>query len=179
MAGVPTSVTKVTNCNLKTALDPAQHYFQYDLQRPTGALYGSVGDCTYVRTFSFKITGTFERIKNIRIVASGEVGTTRVNYGLRETYVQPSGSSNEFGRTTGAYDGSLIPITGDLELHPLVHRGSSLSAPVWERELSYDDSVPTWTQYLLLQCMAHPSDFDDVENLGLETITLLVDEMEI
>lgn len=173
-----TNRTEVTNFNLKAISDPAQNYYLNDIQRPSGALFGSNGICSFTRYFSFKIYGTYNRFKNARIVIpSGFVPNNwRVMYGLTNTYTQPSGLTNEFGRTMGAFDGSLITLTEDTTLFPMMSATGPEAATT--RSTSYGPNQTIWTQYLVLQFMCHSSDFDDVDNEGTGTIKLILDELE-
>ena len=175
-----TTRTKITNANLKTFVNPAQHYYLNDVPRPVAGITGSEQHiCSFTRWISFKITGTFVKIKNVRIeIPSGFASDNwRVNYGLRSTYVQPAGITNQFSKSSGAYDGTLNSLTESVTLYPLlstVGPEAASSIPDW-----HGPNATVWTQYLVLQFMAHPSTFSDVDNFGTDTITLVVDELEL
>ena len=172
-------LTKVTNCNLKTGTVPEQHYFQYDIQRPTGTIGLEQINWSYPRYFTFKVTGDYNRIKNLRIeLPDGTEEDYLVRYALRETYVQPGGTVNEFGKVNGQMDGSLIPTTGETVLFPKTYQGANLAAPTWSRPVNWLDGDPVWTQYLVLQFGAKPSTYDNVGNFGLELVKVYADEIE-
>lgn len=179
--GVPEILTEVTNMNLKVSADPAQHYYLNDLQRPSGKMDGPHMNFTFRRAFTFRITGSYTRIKNLKIVIPQAFSQDnwRVSYALRTSYAPPSSVPNEFAITSGNIDGSLIAVTGAMVLYPLLHQGANLNSPVWTRDIWYNNSAPVWTQYLVLQGSASASTYDDVGNIGAEKITLELDEMEI
>lgn len=179
--GVPELLTQVTNCNLKVSADPAQHYYLNDLQRPTGALGKPQANFTFTRYFTFRVTGSFTRVKNIRIRLNRGYSANdwRISYGLRTSYSPPGTNPNEFAVTSGRIDGTLQTLTEPTIIYPMLHQGASLSSPVWTRDIWYNNSAPIWTQYLVLQGAAHGGAFDDVSNIGCESIFLELDEMEI
>ena len=175
-----TTRTQVTNCNLKTYSDPAQNYYLNDVKRPLGGLASQCKTCSFTRYFSWQISGSFSRLKNVRIVIpSGfEQDNWRVMYGLKSTYVAPASSTDDFGNTCGAFDGTLNTLTGPITLYPLLST-TGPEAATSRSIVNSSSSTTIYTQWLALQFMAHPSSFSDVDNFGTDTIQLLVDEMEI
>lgn len=175
--------TKVTNLNLKTISDPAQNYFLNDLVRPvksTGDFYYT----TFTRYISFKIFGTYQLVKNIKIdIPSGYDATSdanninwRVMYGLRKNYVQPTGYTNILGRSVGNYDGTLNTLKSAVTLYPFL----STTGPEYavDRNTTYGPNTTIWTQYLVLQFMVHAGSALDVDNFGVGNITVTVEELE-
>jgi hypothetical protein len=173
-----TTRTEVTNFNLKAISAPAQNYYLNDIQRPNANLFGSHGYCSFKRYFSFKIYGTYNRVKNSRIIIpSGFVSNNwRVMYKMTNLYEQPTGTANEFGRVMGDFDGSLLTLTEETTIFPLLSTVGPEAAT--SRAISYGPNQTLWTQYLVMQFMCHSSDFDDVDNEGTGTVKLILDELE-
>lgn len=176
-----TNRTKVTNANLKSIMDPAQHYYLNDITRPPEVTLNSteIASCSFTRYLSFKISGTYSRIKNTRIIIPKGFASDnwRVSYRLTNSYEMPTGTTNSLNRYVGNYDGRLMPLTEDVTLFPnLSVVGPEQSTT---RPLTVGPNTTVWTQYLVLQFMAHASTYDDIGNEGTETIQLILDELEI
>lgn len=172
-----TNRTKITNANLKTISDPAQNYYLNDVPRPIDDLLNINGICSFTRWISFKISGSYTHFKNLKITipAGFAADNWRVNYALRSTYSAPTGVTNEFNKTSGAFDGTLTSITSEIVLYP------NLSKVGPEDANSFVDLATVsefWTQYLVLQFVGHPSTYDDADNFGTESITVTVEELE-
>jgi hypothetical protein len=98
-------------------------------------------------------------------------------YRMTSTYVEPVGAINEFGRMAGVFDGACMTLTEETTLYPFFSTDGPWSATT--RPVSIGPNQTVWTNWLVLQFMAHPSDFDDVDNFGTGDIKLLLDEMEL
>lgn len=176
-----TNRTKITNANLKTIADPSSHYYLNDITRPVPPTINSdeLATFSYKRFISFKISGTYSRIKNSRIVIpQGFVQDNwRVSYKLTNAYEMPTGTVTSLNRYSGEYDGSLIALTEGVTLFPNLSAIGPEQATL--RPLTAGPNTTLWTQYLVLQFMANSSAYDDVGNEGTETIQLILDELEI
>lgn len=171
--GAGTNRTLITNCNLSTKSDPAQNYYLWDIPRPvTGSVTAS-----YKRYISFKISGTYTAIKNlkIKIPAAQSAGNWEVAYALTNTYSEPAGVTNEFGKLSGLLDTSLNILAEPVVLYPTL---SSSGPNVAGSRAALGPNLTLWTQYLVLQFRAYPSVYTDVGNFGAEEIELLLDELE-
>ena len=175
-----TNRTLTTNANLKTISDPTQHYYLNDVTRPSpSAPLSEIATYSYKRYISFKVGGTYSRIKNSRIIIPQGFSSNnwKVSYKLANVYEQPTGSITSLNRYSGDYDGTLIPLTEGVTLFPFL----SSSGPEYAetREITYGPNTTLWTQYLVLQFTAHESTYSDADNEGTEHIEFILDEMEI
>ena len=165
-------LVSVTDMMLYAAHAPGDDYFKYPVRRPV-----STGiSCSYSRYFTFKITGEYSAIKGIRInlPKAYEQGDWSVAYKLTNEFVAPAGTTDEFGRIAGAFDGSLTLVDTAMTVFPRLSTSSPQSAT--GRERSYTNSATVWTEFLVLQFRCHPG--TAVDNFGLESVKLLLEEME-
>ena len=73
-------------------------------------------------------------------------------------------------------DGSLNTLTSAVTLYPRLSSSGPQNAT--SRPVTSAAGQTVWTEYLVLQFMAHPSDFNDADNFGTETISLTLEELE-
>ena len=175
-----TTRTQVTNANLYSYHDPAQNYYLNDVPRPIGeSLSDDIQICSFKRFICFKVYGTYASFKNAKIVfsAPSTVGTWRIHGKLTNQYVQPTGTYNStFGRTLGDYDGTLPTILGSQVLYPRMSTTGPEAAT--DRFIRASANTTYWTEWLCLQYMGHPSGWSDVDNFGLDTVQLVLQETE-
>jgi hypothetical protein len=174
-----TTRTKITNANLKSYSDPAQHYYLNDVIRPLGKeLNDNISMCSYVRYIAFKISGTYAALKNVKITIPAAMvqDDWRVMAGITNVYTAPSGYTNEFDKFAGSFDGSLNTVDQELILYPRLSTTGPEAAST--RPIQVVGGQTFWTEWVKLQFMCHPSDFANVESFGAETIKLTLDELK-
>lgn len=170
-----TNRTLITNANLKTFSDPDQHYFLNDVRRPKlqfgDLLYGA----SVKRHIYFKLSGTFNKVKNIRIVIPAVTAESfALMYGLTSTYVQPAVTLDSFGKSSGVYAGDLIPLTQEITLYPRL----SSTGPESASSRPSSSAGTVYTEYLVLQSLAYTAAFDAIDNYGCDSIEIMFDELE-
>lgn len=171
--GRGTYSTQVTNCNLSSLSDPNQNYYLNDIPRPVT----SAVNCSVTRHISFKVSGTYTAIKNLRIEipAARLVGNWEVAYKLTNTYAAAGTLTNEFGRTGGILDNSLNILSTPVIIYPTL---SSTGPSTAGSRGALGPNLTLWTQYLVLQFRAYPGVWTDVGNFGAEEIKVRLDELE-
>lgn len=170
----------IADLSQKSITDPTQIYYGYDIQR---LLYGSGANFmsnSMKRYVTFRITGTYQKIKNIKLtlykpglykkvsgvstLVSGD--DSQLCYKLTTNYEKPQASSpNIFGETAGAFDGSLSVVADStVVLRPKLSTVSPALATT--RQVEYSHASSYWTEFLVLQNNVFPGSFNQVGNFG-------------
>jgi hypothetical protein len=163
--GHGTTRTQVLEANLKDSDDPAQVYYLNPIVRPVAA-NGELVTFSYNRYLYWKISGSYNKIKNVKIITGGSEwpATWQIYWKLSNLYAPPINS----------YDGSLTLADSALTLYPNL----SSVGPEQAHTRNVSMSGDCYTQYLVLQFRALPSTFDDVSNEGFHTLKLTLEEVE-
>lgn len=150
-SGRGATVTLIDNWNLKASADPNYLYFPTaettcaPLVRP---LLPGQETLSFKKYLSFKIDGTYTRIKNLRIVASiessGEADKPRLFYKFTNTYAPPD----------DAFDGDMNCLSLDgvvqvPQLFPFFSTSNPQSATT--RAVAYGPNQTLYTNWLVLQ----------------------------
>ena len=159
----------VPDLNLKTVRDPLIHYYYQDLQRPVHDVVAGfpVHAVTFTRHISFKLYGTYHKVRNIRItlrqpeleniLKSGNLSAANFMYKLTNQYEDTAVENNIFGRPNGVFDGTMNQIDGTEILYPRTSTLGPESAT--SRPISHNNSDDIWTEYLVLQAIAYPVEY--------------------
>ena len=154
---------QVTNCNWKNSSTLTTAYYMYPLRRPeddTGWTH------SYTKYLYFKISGTFSKIKNLKISLDAVPGLNTQLYGrMSHQYAVPS---------TGT-DGKLILINAAATFYPLVGTTGPETATTFPVELT---TGTYYTQYLITQLRVINSTATDVGNTADLKITFTYNEYE-
>ena len=153
-------IAETLDFNMKKSADPAVLYYPHDaasnapIIRPT--LAGELNLSYKVYTF-FKLSGTYSKIKNLKIRLSvgdaSEASKGMLFYKLTSTYTAPD----------DAFDGSMLPgWTGSawssgessLILRPFWSNTSPITATT--RQVSYGPNETLYSQYLVTQLYVAP-----------------------
>lgn len=111
-------VTEITNLNWKKTSDPTAVYYLNPVRRPT---YHTDETFSYQRYIFFKVSGTYQYLKNFRILvtptAAPQADLCQLFYKMTDTYAVP----------TNTFDGSMlfgIEDDGTLQLNPMISTNS-------------------------------------------------------
>lgn len=159
----------VPDLNLKTTRDPLTHYYHQDLQRPVHDISAGfpIHSVSFTRHISFKLYGTYHKIRNIRItlkqpsleniLKEGNLSASDFMFKLTNVYEDTANVNNIFGHPNGVFDGSMTPLVGTEIIYP---RTSTLGPEhAASRPVSHNDSEDVWTEYLVLQAIAFPVEY--------------------
>lgn len=173
-SGRGSTVTLVDGWNLKYSAVTSVAYYptatetDAPLVRPTSA-----GEefLSFKKYLSFKIDGTYTRIKNLRIVPSieteAQADKVRLFYKFTNTYAVPDAT----------YDGDMMPLSIDGVLQRYVlHPNFSTSNPqsATTRQVAYGPNQVLYTNFLVVQ-MRIPKECT-VGNSATFKLTLTCDE---
>lgn len=152
--------TIVTNYNWKSSGDITIPYYLAPLHRPAD---NTELTCSYTKYLYFKISGTFTKAKNFKIILSAVPGLNTQLFGaLTNTYTVPDNSLN----------GNLQYISSPITLYPRIGGDPSTASTV-------DAVVSTgtyYTEYLATQLRVNNSNDYDIGNTADLTIQLLLSE---
>ena len=95
---------------------------------------------------------------------------------MTSQYAEPQSGTDQFNRLSGVFNGTLNTLVSDVVLFPNL----SVYGPQYaeSRPVSVGPTVSVYTNYLVLQFIAHESTFADVDNEGAGEITFSFDELE-
>lgn len=173
-----TNRTGITNANLKTVSDPAVNYALASLRRPKTAWNNKLFTITHKRHIFWQISGTYGTIKDIKITLPAPTGSAfKMFYSITNIYSQSVTNLDEFNKSNGTFDGTLIPLTEEVTLHP--HISTLGPEHAVSRAISWGPNQTVYTNYLVLQAMALQSTYNDVgPDFGVEKITFSFVELE-
>ncbi len=150
LSGRGTTVTLLDSWDLKSSSNPTDFYYPTNvgvgapLIRPVGT--AGAQTLSYKKYLSFKIDGTYKRLKNIRIKLSAIAGDNdaQLFYKLTNTYAEPDNLFDGDMRlwATGA------SITNDT-LHPMLSTTSPNTAT--SRSVIYGPNETLYTEFLVVQ----------------------------
>jgi hypothetical protein len=150
LSGRGTTVALCTEWNLKASSNPAYVYYPTNetsnapLIRPFNTAGGQT--LSYKRYLSFKIDGTYSKIKNPRIyldLAGPQTDNAQLFYKLTNSYSVPDAT----------FDGDMTLLATDTvvqlpEIWPML--GSS-PASASSRSISYGPNATLWTPFIVVQ----------------------------
>lgn len=151
LSGRGTTVTLLDSWDLKKSADPTVVYYPTNagvgapLIRPVAQAGAQV--LSYKKYLSFKIDGTYKRLKNIRIQLSATAGNTnkaQLFYKLTSTYAEPD----------DAFDGSMLLWSPETDIiNPTLFPMLSTTSPqtATSRATSYGPNQTLYTQFLVVQ----------------------------
>jgi hypothetical protein len=172
--------TAVSDLSLKALTDPTKLYYPYDIQRPPHCTPVDVIGQSFQRYIAFRITGSYTKLKNLKIVihkpnlyqkgldalyaAVTEETPTKLMYKLTNTYEKPKTWLNYYGNLNGLYDGTMNNILGDEVVHPRLSPISPMLAT--SRPVESINAPSYWTEFLVFQAQCYPDTFDKVGTFG-------------
>jgi len=169
-----TNRVAVADLNLKTARDPLIHYWFQDLQRPVFDVAEAypIHSVTFTRHISFKLFGTYDRMKNVKItlrkpevenlLKTTGLSLANFTYKLTNVYQDTPTENNIFGRVNGVYDGTMNALLDEEVLWPRLSTVGPEAAT--SRPISIGPNLDVWTEYLVLQAIAFPIDYENAQD---------------